>query len=157
MSHDVIPCHTMSYDVVRWVISFRRLQLDERTGLNISLPRDNIHLPEKNWQRPFFKVVKLNFYAVASLSFPFQISSHILTCKTNRQQQMKVFFAFCPRGELLMWSNLCRQQIIVWLNRPFHLCEESKYFFFFRFHSKSGFISNSLPALPLHWVKSNEG
>ena len=51
------------------------VQLGERNALNISLPNDNIHPPEKNWQLPFFNVVKLNFYDIALLSLQFQITS----------------------------------------------------------------------------------
>ena len=129
------------------MILFGRLQLGERNGLDISLPTDNIQLTEKNWQRPFFKVVKLNFHSVASLSFPFQISSHLLTCKIANSK-WKSFSFFC---RWVKGSKLCQQEIIFWFKRPFL----RKLFFKISLQVKFQFKFTPPPAL--HWVKSNEG
>ena len=125
MSYDVIRCNMMSYDLIRSnTMSYDAIQyhmmsdfvssspIGWKKGLNISLPGDNIHLPQKNWQRPFFKVVKLNFYAVASLSFPFQdFKSH--SDLENQQQQMKVFFAFCSTR----WDGCVSNEVLsAWID-----------------------------------------
>ena len=121
------------------------VQLGERNALNISLPNDNIHLPEKNWQLPFFNVVKLNFYDVATLSLPFQITScsgegwHPWNCK----QCEKPFLVFVHEVS----DQICvsKKFLSGWFS--FSKCVEI-------FHSKLDSISNPLP---LHEVKSNEG
>ena len=121
------------------------VQLGERNALNISLPNDNIHPPEKNWQLPFFNVVKLNFYDVASLSLPFQITS-------------------CSGKGWYPWNcKQCEKPFLVFVHEVSdQICVSKKFlsgwFSFSKcvkiFHSELDSISNPLP---LHEVKSNEG
>ena len=119
------------------------VQLGERNALNISLPNDNIHPPEKNWQLPFFNVVKLNFYDVASLSLPFQITSCSGKYPWNCKQCEKPFLVFVHEVS----DQICvsKKFLSGWFS--FSKCVEI-------FHSKLDSISNPLP---LHEVKSNEG
>ena len=99
-------------------------------------------LPRKNWQLPFFNVVKLNFYDVASLSLPFQITS----CSDIHEiaNSVKSLFSFLSMRWVIKSVSA----------RNFCPADSAFRNVLKYFHSKLDSISNPLP---LHEVKSNEG
>ena len=116
------------------------VQLGERNALNISLPNDNIHPPEKKLTTAIFLRCQIEFLRRCFIVTSILVKGDIHEIANS----VKSLFSFLSMRWVIK-SVSARNFLSGWFS--FSKCVKI-------FHSKLDSISNPLP---LHEVKSNEG